>query len=99
MSAPFVAVWMTIRRIQQEELERANNLSTTTNTSNPKPSPAKPAKAPISVLVALSIGFLVIGCILVIVGTIFTLPTVLALAGFDGLAAITFAVLSLREKN
>lgn len=85
-----------IRRILPDSEKR--ELTLTTNNANPVPAPTKPAKAPISVLVALSIGFLILGFVLVIVGNIFVLPAVLALAGFDGLAAITLAVLSLREK-
>lgn len=94
-----MAAWLMMRRIlQQEELERANQLSTTTNTSNPKPAPANPAKAPVSVLVALSLGLLALGFVFLCIGSVLTaLPVFLYFAGFDALAAITLAVLSLRE--
>lgn len=95
-----MVAWLMMRRIINEELERANQLSTTTNTSNPKPAPApaNPAKAPVSVLVALSLGLLALGFAFLCVGVILTaLPVFLYFAGFDALAAITLAVLSLRE--
>ncbi len=91
MSAPAVVAWLMMRRILHEELERPNNLST------PTPAP-KPAKAPVSVLVALSLGLLALGFVFLCIGSILTaLPVFLYFAGFDALAAITLAVLSLRE--
>lgn len=59
----------------------------------------KPIKPPVSVFASLSIGLLLLGFVLLMVGVLFSLPYVLALAGFDALAAITLAVLSLRENQ
>lgn len=57
----------------------------------------KPTKPPVSVFAALSIGLLILGFVLLVAGILFSLPYVLALAGFDALASITLAILSLRE--
>lgn len=59
--------------------------------------PTKPSKAPVSVVASLSIGLLILGFVLLMAGILFSLPYVLALAGFDALASITLAILSLRE--
>lgn len=57
------------------------------------------AKAPVSVFTALSIGLLLLGFVLLMAGTVFSLPYVVALGGFDAIASVTLAVLSLREKQ
>jgi hypothetical protein len=62
------------------------------------PKPPKPVKAPVSVPVFLSMAFLILGIVLVVVGAILTSPYVAALGIFDAIAAVAFAVLSLREK-
>ena len=91
----FVPIWMSMR-LRQAELERANNLSTPT--PNPAPAAPKPAKAPVSILTNLSLIFLVLGFLFISIGAIVpALPVFLYFGFFDGLAAITFAVLSLRE--
>lgn len=67
-----------------------------------KPVSTKPetpaSKAPVSVLASLSLGLLLLGFVFICLGTLIpTLPTLIYFGFFDALAAITFAVLSLRE--
>ena len=61
------------------------------------PTPAPKPKNPISLWVALALGMLVLTAIDVIVGTLTGLLPLYAFAGVTGFAAVTFAVLSLRE--
>lgn len=61
--------------------------------------PETPApKAPVSVLVSLSLGMLGLGLVFLCIGIIFPVVSSLIYFGFfDALAAVAFAVLSLRE--
>jgi hypothetical protein len=71
---------------------------TTTNTLNGHlslPKEQKPAKSP---LVLISLIFICAAFVLVPISAIFALPYLAALAVVNALTAITFAVLSLRER-
>lgn len=93
------------RRVREHnaEVDRINSENERRNMTvqphDPAPTKPKTPKAPVSVLASLSIGLLILGFVTVLAATIMSLPYLLALGGFDALAAITLAVLSLREKN
>lgn len=61
------------------------------------PSTPKPAKAPKSSLVIAALIFLAAAFVLGTIAAIFALPYFAVFALVDGLAAVTLAVLSLRE--
>lgn len=103
LSAPFVAAWMMIRRIQNEEQERLNSLTTNTTTTNkvtlpqaPKPQVSRFAQF------AFSLIFGAVGGLLVAFG--FALASIMVgvivgivIAGFCLLTSISLGILSLRE--
>lgn len=66
----------------------------TTNTTN-----LQTAVEPKSILVLLSLIFLFAAFAMAIIAATFSFPFVAALAVIDGLASVTFAVLSLRERG
>lgn len=86
---------------QQRNLDNERVQMTTTNTANTvtlnKPEEPKEPKTPKSTLVMLALGFLCLAFILASVSAILVLPLLATFAILDGLAAVTFAVLSLRE--
>lgn len=61
-----------------------------------KPKTPKPQR---SVFASISLGLLIFGFILVCAGIIISNPYVIALGGFDAVASVTLAVLSLRESQ
>jgi hypothetical protein len=111
MSAPFVAAWMTMRRIQLEEQERLNSLSnqqvttTTTNTTNKITLPEAP-KQEVSrfaqwsfYLIFFALGGFVTALGFLAAGIAVAVVSSFALCAFALLTSISLGILSLRENR